>query len=70
MDLLKTLFALIETQFNHKEAAKKLFIHYNTLRYRVNRLKELGIDTNNGLEIAEIILAYHINMWTEIDRKA
>ncbi|WP_313466832.1 helix-turn-helix domain-containing protein, partial [Carnobacterium sp.] len=69
MDLLKTLFALIETQFNHKEAAKKLFIHYNTLRYRVNRLKDLGINIDDGLEIAEIILAYYINVWTEIDRK-
>ncbi|MGB6179364.1 PucR family transcriptional regulator [Carnobacterium sp.] len=68
MDLLKTLFALIETQFNHKEAAKKLFIHYNTLRYRVNRLRELGINIDDGLEIAEIVLAYHIKMWTEIER--
>ncbi|SEL09141.1 purine catabolism regulatory protein [Carnobacterium iners] len=69
MDLLKTLMALIETQFNHKEAAKKLFIHYNTLRYRINRLKELGINIDDGLEIAEIVLAHHINMWTEIDRR-
>ena len=69
MDLLRTLLVLIEVEFNYKEAAKKLYIHYNTLRYRVKRLKELGINTNNGLELAEIALAYYASIWLEVKKE-
>lgn len=67
MELMKTLMALIDTGLNSKEAARKLFIHYNTLRYRLDRLKELGVDINNGSLVSEIVLAYHIHIWLEIN---
>ncbi len=65
MDLMKTLITLTETCFNSKEAARKLFIHYNTMRYRIERLRELDVDISNGLEVAEIVLAYNIHIWLE-----
>lgn len=68
MNLMNTLITLTETCFNHKEASKKLFIHYNTMRYRIERLKELGVDISNGLEITEMIFAYYINIWLENNR--
>lgn len=63
MNLMETLKILIEENFNAKKAAKRLFIHYNTLRYRIERIKELGIDIENGFEIGEIVLAYNIHLW-------
>ncbi|MGF2143551.1 PucR family transcriptional regulator [Vagococcus fluvialis] len=68
--LLETLYVLIQTGFNLKEAAVKLFIHYNTLRYRVNRLKDLGIDIRKELRIADVTVAYHIYLWIEASRQS
>jgi len=40
-DLLQTLRVYLECQGNAGEAAEKLFIHRNTLRYRLNQIKKL-----------------------------
>lgn len=61
--LMNTLKVLIECNFNIKKASQELFIHYNTLRYRIDRLKELGIEIDNGFEIGELVLAYNIYIW-------
>lgn len=61
--LLETLKVLIECNFNIKKASQELFIHYNTLRYRVDRLKELGINMDNGFELGELVLAFNIYLW-------
>lgn len=62
--LLKTLSVVIETDGNLKDAADKLFIHYNTLRYRLRKIKELsGIDFTSWKKVARVVLAlqvYHI----------
>ena len=62
--LLKTLSVVIETDGNLKDAAEKLFIHYNTLRYRLRKIKELsGIDFTSWKKVARVVLAlqvYHI----------
>lgn len=63
--LLDTLYVLIQTAFNFKDTASKLYIHYNTLRYRINRLKELGFDAKSELRVADIIFAYHTHLWLE-----
>jgi purine catabolism regulator len=63
-DLLATLCIVIETDGHLKEAAQKLFIHYNTLRYRLKKIKEIsGLQFRSWREIAQIMLAvevYHI----------
>jgi PucR family transcriptional regulator, purine catabolism regulatory protein len=41
-DLLETLYMLISKQFNLKKTAEALFIHYNTLRHRLQVLDSLG----------------------------
>ena len=46
-----------------KKSAESLFIHYNTLRYRIDRIKELGIKIDNGFEVGELVLAYNIYLW-------
>lgn len=69
MNLVKTLRVLIEENFNAKKAAQELFIHYNTMRYRIDKIKELGIDIENGFEIGEIVLAYNIYLWLIANEK-
>ncbi|WMM24513.1 PucR family transcriptional regulator ligand-binding domain-containing protein [Tissierella sp. MB52-C2] len=63
MKLMETLKVLIEQNFNAKKSAEILFIHYNTLRYRVDRIKELGIKIDDGFVVGELVLAYNIYLW-------
>ncbi|ADH97705.1 PucR family transcriptional regulator [Salisediminibacterium selenitireducens] len=57
MELLKTLEAFIDHDFNAQKAAASLFIHYNTFRYRLEKLKELGVDYDSGFDWMETALA-------------
>ena len=46
--LLTTLQTLLDTNFNYKVTAEKLFIHVNTVRYRCDKIVQLlDIDLNN-----------------------
>lgn len=62
-DLIHTLASLIRNNYNLQKAAKELFIHYNTMRYRVDKLKELNIYSTDGFELAEIVIAYQIYLF-------
>ena len=68
MKLMETLRVLIEENLNAKKAAEKLFIHYNTLRYRIDRIKELGINLDDGFGIGELVLAYNIYLWVTANK--
>ena len=57
MELIKTLGCLIKNNMNMKKSAEELFIHYNSLRYRVNKLRDLGIKITDGNELTEIAVA-------------
>lgn len=57
MHLVTTLKTLIANNMNLKKTAETLFIHYNSLRYRVNKLKDLGIKLEDGNEVAELAVA-------------
>ncbi|MDJ0333391.1 MULTISPECIES: helix-turn-helix domain-containing protein [Planococcus] len=41
-NLLKTLEVFIQQDSNMNDAAKKLFVHTNTLHYRIKRISEIG----------------------------
>lgn len=46
--LIDTLTAFIESRFNVRKTAERLFIHYNTVRYRLQLIRDLGYDIGNA----------------------
>ncbi|PRX30469.1 purine catabolism regulator [Orenia metallireducens] len=40
-ELLNTLKSMVRNDWNMREAAKELFIHYNTMKYRFKRISEI-----------------------------
>lgn len=67
MELIKTLDVLIKNNMNIKESAKDLYVHYNTLRYRMNKLKELGIDLLSGNELTEVAVALQLMKYLDFE---
>lgn len=64
-DLVRTLDVVLRCNGNLRQAARELYIHYNTLRYRVNRIEEItGVDLGSAegrlnLQLALKILRMH-----------
>ena len=49
INLIKSLKILIRNDWNMKEAAKKLYIHYNTMKYRMNKVEDiLNVDLSKS----------------------
>lgn len=60
-DLMDTLYVFINANQNYSVAADTLFVHPKTVRYRINRLKELyAIDFSNPEEMLRCNLAIRI----------
>jgi PucR family transcriptional regulator, purine catabolism regulatory protein len=63
-DLLVTLQAFLETGGNYRLTAKKLFVHHNTVRYRIESIERLcQVDLkneNDRLNLAISLKIFHI----------
>lgn len=60
-DLVLTLTKYFETQGNLKEMSEELFIHYNTVVYRLQRIREItGIDLDDYEERLNLQIALKI----------
>ncbi|MDR2492038.1 MAG: helix-turn-helix domain-containing protein, partial [Coriobacteriales bacterium] len=57
-NLTETLFAYIHHRQDVTETSKAMHIHYNTAKYRINRIREItGIDLNDEQQIFRTILS-------------
>lgn len=63
INLFDTLVYLIKHNGNLQKTADDMFIHYNSLRYRVNKLKELGLILDDGQEFTEIAVACQLHQY-------
>lgn len=60
-ELLKTLHTFIDQNQNYTETAQKLYIHPKTVRYRIDRLKEVyDIDLNSPEEILRYSIGFRL----------
>jgi PucR family transcriptional regulator, proline-responsive transcriptional activator len=63
----KTLYEYILCANNVSASAKKLFIHRNTMSYRINKITEItGLDLTNGKNIYKLYMAIKINKWLNL----
>ncbi|WP_019375974.1 PucR family transcriptional regulator [Virgibacillus halodenitrificans] len=68
-NLLETLRYYIKNNTNLQKTADDMFVHYNTMRYRMNKLKELGIDVKSGFELTDISVAYQLYHYLKTQKK-
>ncbi len=60
-ELLKTLICIIDNDWNLKNSAKDMFIHYNTMKYRYKKICELVDDDLTDYESkVNVLLAVRI----------
>jgi purine catabolism regulator len=60
-DLYHTLTVFVECGGNRVETARRIFVHYNTLRQRLQRIEELvGTDLSHPVSSLDISLCVHI----------
>lgn len=65
-NLIETLSAYFECNLNVQESAKRLFIHENTMRYRLNKVEELlGADLGSGETLLNLWTALKLHVATE-----
>lgn len=59
--LLKTLIAIVDSDWNLKHVSVKMYTHYNTIKYRYHKIEEiLGVDLNHTARRMELQLAVMI----------
>ncbi len=58
IDLLQTLEALFKHDLNISNAARELFVHRNTMSYRISKIKEItGLNPTDFYEASQLYLA-------------
>lgn len=63
----KTIYEYILCANNVSASAEKLFIHRNTMSYRINKISEItGLDLTNGKNIYKLYMAIKINKWLNL----
>jgi len=60
--LIQTLHAYIKHKFSAKQTSQHLFIHYNSLRYRLSIIESMGYDINgSGEGFFDLYFALYLN---------
>jgi len=68
--LLDTLFSYLRHSHNISKVTSELFIHRNTLQYRINKIKEITkLDLNNGEENMLLLLSIYLKKYQEFSNR-
>ena len=60
-EYLNTIRTYFNQNYSINNTAKKLFVHYNTILYRLNKIKALfGIDLNNEEERINLYVSLRV----------
>jgi PucR family transcriptional regulator, proline-responsive transcriptional activator len=66
-DYCSTLYQYILCASSVSNSAEKLFIHRNTMSYRLGKIGEItGIDLTDGEKVFELYMSIKINQWLEM----
>ena len=66
-ELYETLFALVDCNWNLREASEQLFVHYNTMKNRYRKIQEvMGISLDSMEERLEVEFAIKSKIVNEI----
>lgn len=66
VELMETLVALTKNQLNLVETSKSMYVHRNTVVFRLNKIKELtGLDPHNGYRDRNLfeLMAYYYEVF-------
>lgn len=67
-DLLHTLKVALQHQFSPQKSAETLFVHPNTVKYRLNQIRDLlDVDLRNAEQMLELQLALLVHSLTPTD---
>ncbi len=60
-ELVRTLLTYIAADLSIERAARELFVHPNTIRYRLRRLSTLtGLDVRRFFDLVELVTAVRL----------
>jgi hypothetical protein len=69
-DLLETLFTYVRNQCSIPDTAKDMYLHYNTMKNRINRIKDLtGFSDDNSRDCFWIMLSERILTLKSLERR-
>lgn len=66
-ELLDTLRAYVDAGFNQREAARRSFVHFNTVAYRLRKVEELlGLHLNDSQSLLDVTFALRLAVLTDV----
>jgi carbohydrate diacid regulator len=55
---------LVRNDLNISQTAKSLFVHRNTLLYRMDKIRDAtGLDPRNVMDLFTLLLGYHVFLY-------
>lgn len=52
----RTILAFAENSMRMPETARSLFVHYNTVKWRISKIKEItGLDPQNFYDLCKLV---------------
>ena len=64
--LLETVYAYVLTGFSYRKCSRKLFLHHNTVRYRIEKVEQIcNIDLKNASDLVSLLVCLEITKFCD-----